>query len=417
MACPKTTMMICSITSMLRKLWSVDEFVHKLHWDHLKSVASRFYKVESATDEQVADFLSSKDSTSSSGSRYTMFTRFRQAVKHLSKENASPLNNLKVVIEKGELSLVVRSHAGSETAKYGEGSRKTLNKLLKEKVEDAVFHRFTTSKRAGKLVQALARDRRNNTFVKDGGWLSHSGHNFIHKARLDLMHLNASVAKARSTNVRSCRRCGKTEETMLHVQQCCQFQLGTTITDRHDAVLARLVHSAKQGSRKNWEFRVDKKGSLDMKRPDLVLLSEAEKEVVIVDVCCPFELGEEAMVKAHNEKVRKYSALKQSYESRGFKAQLLPVVVGSFGSWRPENDTALRALGISRAYSRKMIELITATVIEHSKNIYWKHIHGDKYRIIPNFLPIVEPKGANWTDRLEGSNHDPPPLHNSEDEM
>lgn len=180
--------------------------------------------------------------------------------------------------------------------------------------------------------------------------------------------------------------------------------MGTLISERHDSVLRRVVHAIRQGKYRNWELLVDRKVSQDSeKRPDILLKSPTEKVAVISDVCIPFELGTSAFEAAENRKIEKYEHIAKGLRGEGYRVLSLPIVVGSLGSWKPESCAALSKLGIPRSVISKMVLQIQASVIEYSKNIFWKHIYGDDYKIIDSPLTSAEPE--------------PPPLFTSSEEM
>ncbi len=70
----------------------------------------------------------------------------------------------------------------------------------------------------------------------------------------------------------------------------------------------------------------------------MVVLDENKKKAIIVDVTIPFESDEEAFDKARDEKLRKYSPLRDWLTSRGYSVELHAFVVGSLGSWDPDNE-------------------------------------------------------------------------------
>ena len=77
----------------------------------------------------------------------------------------------------------------------------------------------------------------------------------------------------------------------------------------------------------------------------------------------------------------------------------------------------MRALGISRPYNKLLVKVVTATVLEYSKNIYWKHLHGDNYAIKSRFIPAVTLKGARWKRITTMRMLDPQPIFESSDQM
>eukprot|EP00731_Ephydatia_muelleri_P013835 Em0007g1145a len=79
-------------------------------------------------------------------------------------------------------------------------------------------------------------------------------------------------------------------------------------------------------------------------KPDLVIVDDARKEAVVVDVAMPFE-GTGTFAEARAAKERKYGHLKTLLRSRGYKrVEVDAFIVGPLGSWDPDNDPVLHKL-------------------------------------------------------------------------
>lgn len=395
--CPLTSFMIASIASCLRKLWSTDKYLTKIHSDHIMETAKAHFEKDTVSMKDVVEYLNGASQPRDRKIRKNSFFRVRQAVKHLANDKTSPLHLLEFREEEGEMTLAVKSTEESTLKVFRRKNAKDLLRLIRTEVENGIFARFTKCS-TGQSLKAAARDKRNNTFVNSGGLLSLAGHRYVHRARLDALTLgNSRVTKHRTDEVRNCRRCQSDSETLFHVLQYCRPSM-PLITARHDAVLARLVHGIRSGAKKDWKLTIDKKCRLDMRttmRPDIILENAEKKEVVICDVAIPWETCP-SMEKRHNQKIDKYAFLADEYLKRGYSVVNSPVVIGCHGSWRPENDVAVSELGIPNLYAKKMIPLIAAQTIEFSKNIYWKHIFGEKYRYQDPHVPTLKPIGKTW---------------------
>ena len=118
---------------------------------------------------------------------------------------------------------------------------------------------------------------------------------------------------------------------------------------RHDAVVDRVEATASKRG-----FRVIAKNqTVDDSRLRSDLVIEKDQTAVIIDVTVAFENRRTAFDEARKTKVERYSALKTSLESRYREVTIAPVVVGSLGTWDPQNDKHLRGLA-TRRYLRKM---------------------------------------------------------------
>ena len=54
--------------------------------------------------------------------------------------------------------------------------------------------------------------------------------------------------------------------------------------------------------------------------------------MTIIDVCCPFENGPEALEDAENRKVTNYQPLQQFFSKQGFQSNVFGFVIGSLGA-------------------------------------------------------------------------------------
>ncbi len=78
-----------------------------------------------------------------------------------------------------------------------------------------------------------------------------------------------------------------------------------------------------------------------------------------MDVSVPYEAGPEAFKKARTEKEQKYTGFKAWMESQSeygaVSIHALVLVVGSLGSWDPDNTSCLQALHIGQNYSANFV--------------------------------------------------------------
>jgi hypothetical protein len=405
---PKTQMLLNCAVAAVRRLWNNDKFTSEYHWNHLLAVGSRLKKA-TATKEEAIGYLNFENPGLKTGSKYNSYSRVREAVRYFTELKGAPFHMFKFEMINGELAIKLQVSPDDPTVTIEKNNYSQVTNIIKRFLQKSLLKSLTSKNKVGRVTEVVANDPRNNRFVKDGGMLSYASHSFIHKARTDTTLLLASGVE--KTACKNCRRCGEAvPETLTHVLQTCKVHLGGLITDRHNAVLQRIVQGTRLGTRKKCKIYIDEKSQTGSRqRPDLMLIDEDRREVVISDVTCPMENGLKAMQAAEAKKIDKYRDIAKSYEDRGYSVSQLPIVVGSLGSWYKPNDAAVRALGINRDHAKTMIEIIQATVIEHSKNIYYKHMYGDQYKILPKYLPCLPFRGAKWTKVDLHANHDQDP--------
>jgi hypothetical protein len=111
-------------------------------------------------------------------------------------------------------------------------------------------------------------------------------------------------------------------------------------------------------------------------RPDLVVVDEGHRKIVIVDVTVPFENRKTALDVARQAKFEKYSDIAQQLADRGYTVLLSALVVGALGAWDPQNWVVFRDLGIAKGRVGKIAKLMISDAIRWSRDIYVSHVMG-----------------------------------------
>lgn len=107
-------------------------------------------------------------------------------------------------------------------------------------------------------------------------------------------------------------------------------------------------------------------------RPDLVL--KKDKDVLIFDATVHFENGLEALAEARRKKVTKYTKLDEEMIKAGLNAKVEAVIVGSLGSWDPENDRVLKRICLLK-YLKVMRQIMVSEIISYSKDVFYEHLN------------------------------------------
>uniref|UniRef100_A0A8R1ESZ3 Uncharacterized protein n=1 Tax=Caenorhabditis japonica TaxID=281687 RepID=A0A8R1ESZ3_CAEJA len=169
------------------------------------------------------------------------------------------------------------------------------------------------------------------------------------------------------------------------------------ITMRHDAVLYKVKQLIKDGEKKTWDLEIDQEVSVSSRlRPDIYMTSPDRNAIIIADVTCPYEHGTEAMERAWENKVEKYEQGFNYLRKMGKKLTILPIVIGSLGTWWAKTSESLTELGIDRNVVHRTIPELCSIVLEYSKNCYWHHIFGDTYVNAPFKFGGEKPSGNDW---------------------
>ena len=146
----------------------------------------------------------------------------------------------------------------------------------------------------------------------------------------------------------------------------------TRITERHNKIVDRFTNAVRHGSITTDQTVKDSNSNV---RPDIII--QHDNRVTIIDVCCPFENGTEALDEAVSRKEVKYEHLKLHFESLGKDCEVFGFAVGALGAWHPGNERVLSALGMTPRYKNLFRKLCCTDVIQGSTDIYRQHLGCD----------------------------------------
>ena len=181
----------------------------------------------------------------------------------------------------------------------------------------------------------------------------------LHQARLDLLPLRGYKWSAGGN--KTCRRCGTGRENAFHVLNQCRVNTGL-MTERHNSVLGLLEQLM---TRYGLQAKVNRRLEGTDLRPDVELSIAGAR--LMIDVAVSYDTPEN-LKSAHDRKVDKYLV----------HGNIKPLIVGSLGSWYPNNDEIRSLLGIhprSWAVFRRKARLLaiqgsTALLRQHLKRSY-----------------------------------------------
>lgn len=134
------------------------------------------------------------------------------------------------------------------------------------------------------------------------------------------------------------------------------------------------------GTANDWQLRADLGKQLRFPenivetslRPDIVLLSDSSKQVILLELTVPWE---ERMEEASERKKEKYAELVKECRRRGWRARCLPIEVGGRGFAGKSLCKAFGLLGITGARKRRAISTATEAAERASR---WLWIQRDK---------------------------------------
>lgn len=140
------------------------------------------------------------------------------------------------------------------------------------------------------------------------------------------------------------------------------------------------VQAGLLGTARDWQLNVDLGKQLKFPenivettlRPDIVLLSNTSKQVVMLELTVPWE---ERIEEASERKREKYADLVEECRGRGWRARCLPIEVGVRGFAGKSLCKAFSLLGITGARKRKAIGASSEAAERASR---WLWIQRDK---------------------------------------
>jgi hypothetical protein len=108
-----------------------------------------------------------------------------------------------------------------------------------------------------------------------------------------------------------------------------------------------------------------------IQRPDLIIINEKTKCVVIVDVIITSQSHPDCLKDARQGKIDKYQHIANKYYRNGYTVLLDAVVFGDVGGTDEENDRVMQELsGASPRYIELMHRFCVAGVLRHGHKIW-----------------------------------------------
>ncbi|CAI2353192.1 unnamed protein product [Caenorhabditis sp. 36 PRJEB53466] len=394
--CPKISALIAFLVSTMKRLWSDDQYIKRLYTDYLREAAETETGINKITVAQIARYLSDDMKVDRKAFGYNSFSRIREVCRNLCKNKDAPLHEFRVIEQNGKLAISVQATRDSKVNVYTEEHMKKLHLYLKSEVNAGLLYKFNVVKPVKSAVcRVIQQHPQSNRFVRTGGKVSFAAKKWIHRARLNLLTCNYNSFANAVT--KECRRCGYENESQWHILQTCKFGLPKLITERHDAVLFKVKKLIEKGSKSEWKMSIDQIiPGPTLLRPDICLWSPDKKHVIMADVKIPYENGIEAMERGWNEKVDKYEKGFSYLKKCGKTLKVLPIIVGTMGTWWSPTSKSLVELGIAKSTVNRVIPEICALVMEYSKNCYWNHIFGNEYKHVPFKFGGEKPEGNGW---------------------
>ncbi|XP_035224702.1 uncharacterized protein LOC118197315 [Stegodyphus dumicola] len=247
------------------------------------------------------------------------------------------------------------------------GKRHLIFRTIRNNCKHARSSKLISYPSQRKAIECAAAAEASSHFFRDGSFTRFADWRFIHRARLNLLPLNA--VSRRNAGTRGCRRCSYESETLPHVINHC-MRYSRLLQKRHNAIVERV----KKAATGRWSILTENQAITGQNlRPDLVLVRD--DACLILDITTPFDNRRDAFDRARREKEDKYRPLVDMLKARYSDVRVEAIIVGSLGSWDPKNDRIINRL-CSKRYAALMRKLIVSDTIRISWDIYVEHITG-----------------------------------------
>ena len=241
--------------------------------------------------------------------------------------------------------------------------------MLKAHLQERRLQTLQQLEDQGRTFLATASHEASNHWIRQGHYTSFSTYRFALIARLNLLPTGTSQKRIGKFNGDpKCRRCGSQPETLAHVLNHCPTTVGA-MREQHNTILGRLIRAVPATMGNKFTEQVVT-GDPQGLKPDLVILNDATKWAVVMDVTIAFDL-QQNMDLARAIKEEKYAHLIPVLHNRGYTdSSIHAFVVGSLGSWSLGNEV-LKRCGIHRNYATLFRKLCCSDAIAGSHFI-WK---------------------------------------------
>ena len=252
----------------------------------------------------------------------------------------------------------------------GWNGRRVICRLMRSGIQNTYVDRLMQARDQGRAMGCVSSHPSSNHWITTGDYTSFGEYRFALKARLNLLPTR-TVRRRAGENIMdiSCPLCNEEQDTLAHTLNHCSKHVGL-VRHRHNNILGRLFRAIPDWMGLKYKEQ-NLPGDNSRLKPDLFVLNEQTREAFVVDVTVPFE-GTGTFQEAREGKEAKYEYLKTLLRDRGYrKVEVDALVVGSLGSWDPDNDPVLRKLGIGRRYAVLFRKLCCTEAIKGSFGI-WK---------------------------------------------
>ena len=201
----------------------------------------------------------------------------------------------------------------------------------------------------GKLPELIISEKENITWKSIMFGLPQNVLQFITNASIDSLPSYVNLYRWGKRLTNKCHHCPNTTGTLHHILSHCPVLL-ERYTWRHNSILRAFINRIKPTDT-SFKLYADIEGYTiaggsipphilaTNQRPDIVLVWDSSKEIVIIELTVPFETN---IAAAHQRKEDRYEILVNDLSENGFKVTYFAIEIGCRGQITKENKLRLK---------------------------------------------------------------------------
>ena len=276
------TLDFATVVQSYRMLTAKDKFVAEVAKHSLTAVVKRKTRHLPSEIEicQYLNGVSDGDLSNSSGDIRSLWSRTRSATSTL--KNTTNLSwSFNTIKKQFEITILMPQQQPDITIVHPVARHHLLG-VLRKAARMNIMARLQSKPDQGKVFEVSSLWSSSNHFQRSGLYTRFADWRFVHRARLDCVSLNPT--KRFGGGDKRSRKCGYTLETLPHGINHCLPHM-TAITNRHNAILERLVVAAHKDLGTTEVNRTTQgiEAGDQSKKPDLIITNHVTKKVIIID--------------------------------------------------------------------------------------------------------------------------------------
>ena len=226
----------------------------------------------------------------------------------------------------------------------------------------------------GRSVDCFSSLKESNSWLRTGQ-IAIQTYRFAVMGRVNVLPTKCVLKRRQLSPNTHCRRCPCDIESIGHVLNGCPHSTNL-FRVRHDLVLDMLSKAIKP--KKDWTLRINQTTPYvpSNRRPDLVLVNDKEKKIVIADITICYENNSDRLDQVRDHKVQKYSTEAGYLQDLGYEVHCTALVYGSLGSHHSLNKDIYSMIHTkpSQRTRKALLKKITVSVLESSNKIWRNHV-------------------------------------------